>query len=82
MTIIRADQLDDYYRDATAYRRATPAIKRAFFTMIQRVAETLCRSPMRWNGIRSISVCLRTRRATRCNGRSSSLRGSWRRHLD
>jgi hypothetical protein len=31
---------------------------------------------MRWNGIRSISVCLRTRRATRCNGRSSSLRGA------
>jgi|HubBroStandDraft_6_1064221.scaffolds.fasta_scaffold10945849_1 hypothetical protein len=40
MTIIRADQLDGMtIAMLTAYRRATPAIKRAFFTMIQRVAE-------------------------------------------
>ena len=40
MTDIRTDQLDGMtIARIAAYRRASPAIKRAFFTMIQRVAE-------------------------------------------
>jgi hypothetical protein len=83
MTAIRTDKLDGMtVAMLSAYRRATPAIKRAFFIMIQRVAEKempLTDAMERYWVDLGLSEDEARRQVQRALKQSE---GSWRRHLD